>query len=94
MLFHAQKKLHKRKLSRHVVIPVCVCVYELQLSYSVRTLKSTILAHNYFHRSDNLLCYRRRHGGRIAGCMTVYTKMINKMLKQNMEEKYVTLIIW
>jgi hypothetical protein len=94
LLFQAQKKLQKRKLSRHVIPVYVVSLYELQLSYSVHTLKCTILAHNYFHGSDNLLCYRRRHGGCIAGCMAVYTKMINKMLKTKHRENHITLTVW
>jgi hypothetical protein len=82
-----EKATKKKKLSRHVIPVYIVSVYELKLSYSVHTLKCTILAHNYFHGSDNLLCYRRRHGRCIAGCVTGYTKMINKMLKTKHTEK-------
>ena len=65
-------------------LPVCDCLW-ITAAIQIHTIKSTIHAHNYFHRRDDLLGNRRRHGRRIAGCMAVYTKMINKVLKQNRE---------
>lgn len=88
LILHISHFLHRQSCTKESChnmfqfLPVCDCLW-ITAVMQIHTIKSTIHAHNYFHRRDDLLGNRRRHGRRIAGCMAVYTKMINKVLKQN-----------